>query len=178
MGMRIFLAAILPVFVALPTFHGLGVAQGGDQFLDGIGETALVARYVCNGNTEDSSRNHFHAALRGSGGAFIEDPRFGRVLELAGNGGYIELPGRALAGVDTISVTAWLYLPTGASGPLFDFGQGASARIVAGLSAAGFRATVSSTWQSCSTRPVASWRPTSTGRGSGVPRTSVLLRRS
>ena len=29
---------------------------GGDQFLDGIGETSLIARYVFNGNTEDSSR--------------------------------------------------------------------------------------------------------------------------
>ncbi len=101
----------------VPVLPGFEAAQGGDQFLDGIGETALVARYVLNGNTEDSSRNHFHAALRGSGGAFVEDARFGRALELSGNGSHVQLPGNALTGEDTISVTGWLYLPTGASGP-------------------------------------------------------------
>ena len=39
--------------------------QGGDQFLDGIGETGLIARYVFNGNAEDSSRNQFHATVSG-----------------------------------------------------------------------------------------------------------------
>ena len=34
---------------------------GGDQFLDGIGETALVARYVFSGNARDASRNTHHA---------------------------------------------------------------------------------------------------------------------
>ena len=47
--------------------------QGGDQILDGIGETGLIARYVLNGNVEDSSRNQFHGALRGNGGSFVED---------------------------------------------------------------------------------------------------------
>ena len=120
---------------------GLIAAQGGDQFLDGIGETALVARYLFNGNAEDSSRNHFHATLRGSGAAYVEDARFGRALELAGNGSYAQLPANALAGEDTISVTGWLYLPTGASGPVFDFGQSASSRLFATVSAAsGFSA--------------------------------------
>ena len=48
--------------------RGITAAQGGDQFLDGIGETGLVARYVLNANAEDSSRNQFHATLRGNGG--------------------------------------------------------------------------------------------------------------
>jgi uncharacterized protein len=64
---------------------GLVAAQGGDQFLDGIGETSLVARYLFNGSADDSSRNHLHASLQGSGAAFVDDERFGRVLELAGS---------------------------------------------------------------------------------------------
>ena len=42
--------------------------SGGDQILDGIGETALVARYVFNGDANDASRNALHATLRGAGG--------------------------------------------------------------------------------------------------------------
>ena len=138
---RQFLGAVLAAAVLAPALVGLIAAQGGDQFLDGIGETALVARYLFNGNAEDSSRNHFHAALRGSGAAYVEDARFGRALELAGNGSHAQLPANALAGEDTISVTGWLYLPTGASGPVFDFGQSASSRLFATVSAAsGFSA--------------------------------------
>ena len=128
-----------------PVLVGLLAAQGGDQFLDGIGETALVARYLFSGNAEDSSRHHLHATLRGSGAAYVEDARFGRVLELTGSGGYVQLPGHAVAGEDAISVALWLYLPTGASGPVFDFGQNASSRLSAGVSAAsGFGAGVAS----------------------------------
>ncbi|HSP89726.1 MAG TPA: beta-L-arabinofuranosidase domain-containing protein, partial [Vicinamibacterales bacterium] len=126
-----------------PVLIGLLAAQGGDQFLDGIGETALVARYLFSGDAEDSSRNHLHAALRGNGAAYVEDARFGRVLELTGSGGYVQLPGHAVAGEDAISVALWLYLPTGASGPVFDFGQSASSRLFASVStASGFSAGV------------------------------------
>ena len=117
MQKKVLVGAVLSAILASWFFPGLGGSQGGDQFLDGIGETALVARYVLGGNAEDSSRNNFHASLRGSGGAFVEDSRFGRALELSGNGSYVQLPGQALAGEDTISVAGWLYLPTGASGP-------------------------------------------------------------
>jgi uncharacterized protein len=129
--------AVLAAALLAPFLIAFVAAQGGDQFLDGIGETALVARYLFNGSPEDSSRNHLHATLRGSGAAYVEDARFGRVLELAGNGSYAELPGNALAGEDAISVAGWLYLPTGASGPVFDFGQGASSRLFAVVSATG-----------------------------------------
>ena len=60
-------------------------SEGGDQFLDGIGETALVARYVLNGNTTDRSRNNHQAVLQGSGGTYVEDDSLGkcyRYLEL------------------------------------------------------------------------------------------------
>jgi DUF1680 family protein len=115
---------------------GPGIRQGGDQFLDGIGETGLVARYVLENDAEDSSRNQGHATLRGTG-AFVEDPQFRRVLLLTGDGSHLRLPGSALAGEDTISVTAWLYLPTGASGPLLDFGQSAVRRLSVAVSREG-----------------------------------------
>ena len=138
---RQFLGAVLAAAVLALPVVGAIAAQGGDQFLDGIGETALVARYLFNGNAEDSSRNHFHATLRGSGAAYVEDARFGRALELAGNGSHVQLPGSAVSGEDTISVTGWLYLPTGASGPVFDFGKSASSRLFATVStASGFSA--------------------------------------
>ena len=143
MRYRVLLRALLPFFLVAPTLAWFGARQGGDQILDGIGETSLVARYICAGNTEDASRNHFHATLQGSGGAFIEDARFGRVLELAGTGAHLRLPGNALRGEDAISLTGWFYLPTGgATGPLFDFGQGASARLFGAVTAAGLRVVV------------------------------------
>jgi DUF1680 family protein len=142
MTTRILFALLLTGSAALPARTIRQTAQGGDQFLDGIGETALTARYVFSGSAEDSSRNHFHAALHGNGTAFVEDSRFGRALQLTGNGSYVQLPGHALAGEDTISVTGWLFLTTGASGPFFDFGQNASSRLFASITAAGFRASI------------------------------------
>ncbi|HJR61208.1 MAG TPA: beta-L-arabinofuranosidase domain-containing protein [Vicinamibacterales bacterium] len=141
---RVFIAFILAVStVLLALAHAVhDEAQGGDQFLDGIGETGLVARYLLNGNAEDSARNQFHAALRGSGGTFVEDGQVRRVLLLTGDGSHLQLPGGALAGEDTISVTGWLFLPTGASGHVFDFGQNASNRLFAEASRAGFRASI------------------------------------
>lgn len=125
-------------------------AQGGDQFLDGIGETGLVARYVLNANVEDASRNQFHATLRGNGGTFVDDEQFRRTLLLTGDGSHLQLPGETLTGEDTLSVTAWLFLPTGASGPVFDFGQNAGTRLYAvanpggagGADGGGFRAAM------------------------------------
>lgn len=102
-----------------------GLAQsGGDQFLDGIGETALVARYVFNGSANDASRNSQHAALQGSGATYVSDAQFGRVLSLpGGDGAYVQIPGRALDGLETISVSGWIKLRSGGTGRFFDFGQ-------------------------------------------------------
>ncbi len=48
-------------------------AQGsGDQILDGIGETALIARYVLDGDLQDWSRNNLHARAYADGVAFVE----------------------------------------------------------------------------------------------------------
>ena len=117
-------------------------AQGGDQFLDGIGETALIARYVLNANAEDSARNQLHATVRGTGASFVDDQQFRRALLLTGDGSHVQLPGDALGGDDTISITGWIFLPTGAAGSFFDFGQSASTRFHAIASAAGFRASI------------------------------------
>jgi DUF1680 family protein len=141
---RLLIALVLVVStVLLSLAHAVhqGAQQAGDQFLDGIGETGLVARYVLNGNAEDSSRNQFHATLRGSGGTYVEEGQR-RVLLLTGDGSHLQLPGDALAGEDTISVTGWLFLPTGASGPVFDFGRDASNRLFAEATRAGFRASI------------------------------------
>ena len=68
MRSRINFAVFFVVSSALVTLVHAGwqAQQGGDQFLDGIGETGLAARYQLTDNVEDSSRNQFHAALRGS----------------------------------------------------------------------------------------------------------------
>ena len=86
-----------------------GQAGEGAQFLDGIGETVLIARYLFNGNAEDWSRNAYHATLYRQA-TYIEDEQFGRVLSLSGGtqGAYVQLPGRALVNVDTLSVVGWL----------------------------------------------------------------------
>jgi uncharacterized protein len=66
------------------------------------------------------------------------------VLLLTGDGSHLQLPGDALAGEDALSVTGWLFLPTGASGPVFDFGQNPATRMFAVASKDGFRASASS----------------------------------
>ena len=154
MRSRISFAVVFVVSSALVTLVHAGrqAQQGGDQFLDGIGETGLVARYVLNDNAEDSSRNQFHAALRGTGGAFVEDAQFRRVLLLTGDGSHVQLPGQTLAGEDTISVTGWLFLPTGASGPVFDFGQNAANRTVRRRRAGRASARRSSSTARCAAR--------------------------
>ena len=140
---RVFLVLGLAVSIALAALAQTAqTGQQGDQFLDGIGETGLIARYVFNDNAEDSSRNQFHAALRGNGAMFVEDPQFRRALLLTGDGSYVQLPPQTLDGEDTISVTAWLYLPTGASGTVFDFGLDARNRFFAVASQESFRASI------------------------------------
>lgn len=115
-------------------------AQGGDQFLDGIGETALIARYLFNGNAEDASRNQAHAMVSGAGAVFVDDATAGRqVLLLTGDGSHVRLPANVLAGEDAVTVTGWLFIPTSASGPVFDFGSGPAARLFAVVDARRFR---------------------------------------
>ncbi|MCC6233115.1 MAG: hypothetical protein IT580_10765 [Verrucomicrobiales bacterium] len=84
----------------------LAQVDGGDQYLDGIGETALVARYRFKGSAADHSRNAYHGTLRGTGSSYVADPKFGEVLSLPGTGdAYVQIPGVALEGLDAITVT-------------------------------------------------------------------------
>ncbi len=99
----------------------------GAQFLDGIGETALVGRYVLAGNTEDWSRNNHHATLVDSTETYLDDDRFGKVLSLSSDE-FLKIPGHALAGLDTVTVTGWVRFQTDTAWQrFFDFGQGTMA---------------------------------------------------
>jgi DUF1680 family protein len=125
------LVSISALIVNVLICGGPALAQtsGGDQFLDGIGETSLIARYVFKGNAEDSSRNTLHAKLQGEKITYVDDSKFGKVLSLPGGEteAFVQMPGKALVGVDSISVTGWLNIRTDdAWQRFFDFGQDAT----------------------------------------------------
>ena len=52
----------------LLSFFALGTtttnAQNGDQILDGIGETGLIARYTFKEDVKDWSRNNLHGSIQ------------------------------------------------------------------------------------------------------------------
>ncbi|SFW65535.1 DUF1680 family protein [Sinomicrobium oceani] len=100
-------------------------AQGGDQILDGIGETGMIARYIFNGDSKDWSRNNLHGRIHGPGAKFRKDEQFGKVLSLPGdNESFVSLPGEALTGIESLSITGWIYLHTDEKGVhFFDFGK-------------------------------------------------------
>src|SRR5688572_15920640 len=86
-------------------------AQTGDQILDGIGETGMIARYVFNGDLRDWSRNNLHARFQGAEATFVNDNRFGRVLSLSGdNNAFVTIPGDALTDLESLSISGWIYL--------------------------------------------------------------------
>ena len=87
-------------------------AQDGDQFLDGIGETALVSRYVFDGDLKDWSRNGLDASAVGQGVRFVDDETFGKVLSLPGGaeGAYIRIPVSATGDAVNLSVAGWARL--------------------------------------------------------------------
>jgi DUF1680 family protein len=100
-------------------------AQDGDQILDGIGETGLISRYQFKGDVRDWSRNNLHGIIQGTDFRFIPDSLFGNVLSLAGNSEtYITIPGEAVSGEESLTITGWVYLRSGKSGQIFfDFGK-------------------------------------------------------
>ncbi|RFZ92703.1 hypothetical protein D0C36_14960 [Mucilaginibacter conchicola] len=119
-------------------------AQSGDQILDGIGETDMVARYVLNGDVKDWSRNNLHGKLYGDW-SFVGDSRFGKVLSLSGENAFINLPGEVLTGLESISVTGWIYLRSTQPGQrFFDFGKNEknhfSASPIGGVQQPGYQA--------------------------------------
>lgn len=100
-------------------------AQQGDQILDGIGETALTARYVLDGDLRDWSRNNLHGELQGGEVAFIEDDVFEKVLSLeAGDQNFIKLPEKLVGAEESLTISGWVMLEDGQqSSSLIDFGK-------------------------------------------------------
>ncbi|WDF69750.1 glycoside hydrolase family 127 protein [Sphingobacterium oryzagri] len=123
-------------------------AQSGDQILDGIGETSMIARYVFDGDVRDWSRNNLHSTFHGGEAKFVQHEQFGKVLSLAGGAtDYLSLPAEALNDLESISISGWLYLKSDQAGQyFFDFGQSASKHFFAaplGTGAkAGFQASI------------------------------------
>ena len=113
-------------------------AQGGDQILDGIGETGLVARYTLKEDVKDWSRNNLHARIQGSGFRFVEDNLFGKVLSVPGDREvYISIPGESVSGLESLSVTGWLYLRSSKRGQVFfDFGSSSGPHFIVAPSGA------------------------------------------
>jgi len=100
-------------------------AQTGDQILDGIGETDLIARYTFKENAKDWSRNNLHGSIQGTNFEFVYDELFGNVLSLPeDNESFISLPGEWMSGQESLSITGWIYLRSAKSGQvIFDFGK-------------------------------------------------------
>ncbi len=100
-------------------------AQNGDQILDGIGETGLIARYTFKENTKDWSRNNLHGTIQGTDYEFIKDTLFEKVLSLSGrNNTCISLPQDAISEEESISITTWIFLRSDQKEQsIFDFGK-------------------------------------------------------
>ena len=129
---KLFFRVILIVTVLTQTSNRL-YAQTGDQILDGIGETGMIARYIFNGDVRDWSRNNLHGKLQGADAKFVDDPRFGKVLSLPGDmTAFATLPAEALTDLESLSISGWIYLRSKQPGQrFFDFGKDASKRFSA-----------------------------------------------
>ena len=106
-------------------FFVLGIsnstAQSGDQMLDGIGETGLIARYIFDENTKDWSRNNLHASTNAEEVNFVVNAQFEQALQLTGET-YLSLPQTTLNTIESLSISAWIQLNTNEKGQqLFDF---------------------------------------------------------
>jgi DUF1680 family protein len=108
-------------------------AQSGDQILDGIGETGMIARYVFNGDLKDWSRNNLHGKFPGGEAQFVNDTRFGKVLSLSGeSNAFVTIPGEALTDLESLSISGWINLRSKQAGQrFFDFGKDANKRFFA-----------------------------------------------
>lgn len=105
---KLFLRVILLVAVLTQGVY-TAQAQNGDQILDGIGETGMIARYVFNGDVKDWSRNNLHARFQGAQIKFVNDNRFGNVLSLSGDSGsYVTIPAEALTDLESLSISGWI----------------------------------------------------------------------
>jgi len=123
---KVFLRVVLFVTFLVQIFNTAD-AQNGDQILDGIGETGMIARYVFDGSLKDWSRNNLHAKSQGGEAQFVTDNRFGKVLSLSGDNAFVTLPGEALTDLESLSISGWIYLRSEKPGQrFFDFGKDAT----------------------------------------------------
>lgn len=125
----LFVGLILTLFaLEAPSLY----AQGGDQMLDGIGETGLVARYTFEEDVRDWSRNNLHGRIQGSYD-FDDDRLFSNVLSVSDESEtYISIPGEALEGEESLTISGWIFLRSDENGQiLFDFGTGPASRFFA-----------------------------------------------
>lgn len=129
---KVFLQLVLFVAVLAGRAH-TAQAQSGDQILDGIGETGMIARYVFDGDVKDWSRNNLHATFHGSEAKFVKDDRFGKVLSLSGdNDAFLTIPGDALTDIESLSISGWINLRSKQLGQrFFDFGKDAGRQFFA-----------------------------------------------
>ncbi len=126
MGLTNSMAKIFGLLIVWIGGVNLLVAQeSGDQILDGIGETGMIARYVFDGNLKDWSRNGLHANSKNNQPKFIKDEKFGNVLSLSGGkDDYLTLPAGTLNGLESLSISVWLSLKSDGTGQyIFDFGK-------------------------------------------------------
>ncbi len=117
---------IFGIILVICTLSATSVfAQGGDQILDGIGETGLIARYTFKKDVKDWSRNNLHGRIHGSEVKFVEDKLFGSVLSFPeDNETYISIPGEAVTGEESISISGWIFLRSDSKDQIFfDFGK-------------------------------------------------------
>ncbi|UAB83291.1 glycoside hydrolase family 127 protein [Zunongwangia sp. SCSIO 43204] len=113
---------IVTCFICVMIAGLVEVRAQGDQILDGIGETGLIARYVFDKDAKDWSRNNLHATIKGDA-KFVKDELFKNVLSLSGDA-YISLPSSALSNVESVSMVGWVKLNSiDTDQILFDFGK-------------------------------------------------------
>lgn len=124
---KVFLPLFLCIAVSIINFSTVK-AQSGDQILDGIGETGMVARYIFNGDVKDWSRNNLHGKYEGIDVKFVTDKQFGKVLSLSGeNNSYVTIPQGALTDLESMSISGWVLLRSKkAAQYFFDFGKDAN----------------------------------------------------
>ncbi len=132
-------------FISLSAMNTSTAFAQGDQILDGIGETGLIARYTFEESVKDWSRNNLQGKVIGSNFKYVDDQQFGKVLSLAGDT-YLTFPGEAVAGEESLSLVGWIYLRSDESKPyFFDFGKSSKSHVYAaplGTDEDGFQAEV------------------------------------
>ncbi len=123
--MKIHKSLIYIILTALSVMTTNLQAQNGDQILDGIGETELITRYLFDGDAKDWSRNNLDGKLNDSKANFVDDDLFGTVLSLpADSNAFVTLPGEAVTGEESLSITGWIYLLSNRQWQhFFDFGK-------------------------------------------------------